>query len=180
MSLQSRQLSIQNTPKTLNETNSNEELVNIITKVVNEELEDHEKKVCEILKSHLETANQGLNKILDEVVELTKSPEFTQANVKEAITNTKEDLNLVKTEIQELGEDVLDPNYVINKLIELEDRSQHNNIRIDGIEEELYETWDRCAEKVQKVIKKKLGIEDNFEIDRCHRMKKKRKRSVKK
>ena len=58
-----------------------------------------------------------------------------------------------------------------NKLIELEDRSRHNNIRIDGIEEEQYEIWDRCEEKVQKVIKEKLGIEDEVEIDRCHRMK---------
>ena len=59
-----------------------------------------------------------------------------------------------------------------NKLIELEDRSQRNNIRIDGIEEKQYETWDRCEEKVQKVIKDKLGIEDEVEIDRCDRMKK--------
>ena len=59
-----------------------------------------------------------------------------------------------------------------NKLIELEDRSRRNNIRIDGIEEEQYETWDRCEEKVQKVIKDKLGIEDEVEIDHCYRMKK--------
>ena len=146
-------------------------MVNIIRKVVKEELEDHEKKFCEILKSHLETANQRLNKISDEVVELTKSLEFTQAEVKEEITNIKDNLNQVKTEIQELGEDVLDPDYVTNKLIELEDRSRRNNIRIDGIEEEQYETWDRCEEKVQ-VIKDKLGIEDEVEINRCHQMKK--------
>ena len=99
MSLRSSQLSIQSTPKTLNETNDNEELVNIIRKVVKEEHEDHEKKSCEILKSHLETANQRLSKILDEVVDLTKSLEFTQAEVKEEITNIKDDLNQVKTEI---------------------------------------------------------------------------------
>ena len=82
MSLRSSQLSIQNAPKTLNETNDNEELVNIIRKVVKEELEKHEKKLCEILKSHLETANQRLNKILEEVFEVTKSLEFIQAEVK--------------------------------------------------------------------------------------------------
>ena len=59
-----------------------------------------------------------------------------------------------------------------NKLIELEDRSQRNNIRIDGIEEKQYETWDRCEEKVQKVTKDKLSIEDEVEIDHCHWMKK--------
>ena len=158
MSLRSSQLSIQNTPKTSNETNNNVELVNIIREIVKEELEDHEKKFCEILKSHLETANKRLNKNSDEVVELTKNLEFTQAEVKEEITNIKDDLNQVKNEIQELGEDVLDPDYVTNKLIKLEDRSRRNNIRIDGIEEEQYETWDRCEEKLHKVIKEKYYV----------------------
>ena len=135
MSLRSSQLSIQNTPKTANKTNNNEELENIIRKVGKEELEDHEKKFCEILKSHLETANQRLNKISDEVVELTKRLQFTQTEVKEEITNIKDDLNQVKTEIQELEEDVLDPDYVRNKRIELIDRSRRYNIRVDGIEE---------------------------------------------
>ena len=44
MSLRSSQLSIQNAPKTPSETNNNEELVNIIRKVVKEEHEDPEKK----------------------------------------------------------------------------------------------------------------------------------------
>ena len=132
------------------------------------ELEDHEKKFCEILKSYLETANQRLNRILDEVVELIRSLEFTQAELKEEIANIKGDLNQVETEIQELGEDVLDRDYATNKLTELENRSWRNNIHIDGIEEEQYETWDRCEEKVQKTIKEKLGTEVEVEIDRCH------------
>ena len=40
-----------------------------------------------------------------------------------------------------------------DKLIELEDCPRRNNICIDGIEEEQYETWDRCEEKAKKVIK---------------------------
>ena len=90
MPLLSGQLSIQNAPKTPNETNGNEELVNIIRKVVKEELEDHDKKLCEIRKLHLETANQRLHKVSNEVVELTKSLEFTQAEIKEKIKNIKD------------------------------------------------------------------------------------------
>ena len=172
MSLRSSQLSIQNTPKTSNKTNNNEELVNIIGSALKKELEDHEKKFWEILKSPLETATQRLNKILDEAVELTKSLEFTQAEVKEKIINIKNDPNQVKNEIQELGEVVFDLNCVTNKLIQLEERSRCNSIHIDGIEGKHYETWDRCEEKVQKVIKEKSGIEDEVEIDLCHRMKK--------
>ena len=83
MSLRSSQLSIQNAPKAPSKTNDNEELVNIIRKVVKKELEDHEKKSCEILKLYLETADQRLkSKISNEVVELTRSLEFTQAEVK--------------------------------------------------------------------------------------------------
>ena len=108
--------------------------------IIKEELEDHDKKLFEILKSHFEAANERLNKISDEVVELTKSLKFTQAEVKKEITNIKDNLNQVKTELKELGKHALDPNYVTNKLIELEDRSRRNNIRIDGIEEEQYET----------------------------------------
>ena len=65
----------------------------------------------------METANQRLNKILDEVVELTKSLEFTQAEVKEEITIIKGNLNQVKIDIQELG-DVLHLDSVTYKLIE--------------------------------------------------------------
>ena len=83
MSLRSSQLSIQNAPKAPSETNDNEELVNIIRKVEKKELEDHEKKSCEILKLYLEAADQRLkSKISNEVVELTRSLEFTQAEVK--------------------------------------------------------------------------------------------------
>ena len=53
-----------------------------------------------------------------------------------------------------------------NKLIELEDRSRCNNIRINEIEEEQYKTWDRCEEKVQKVMKGKLGIKDEVEEEK--------------
>ena len=53
--------------------------------IIKEELEDHDKKLFEILKSHLEAANERLNKISDEVVELTKSLKFTQAEVRKKL-----------------------------------------------------------------------------------------------
>ena len=33
---------------------------------------------------------------------------------------------------------------VCNKLVELEDRSRRNNIRIDGIKEHNKESWEEC------------------------------------
>ena len=78
---------------------------------------------------------------------------FTKDKVKEEITNIKDDLNQEKTEIQELGEDVLDPDYATNKLIELEDRSRHNNIRIEESKKSSMKHWSH--EKQNRRLSKK-------------------------
>ena len=44
--------------------------------------------------------------------------------------------------MKELENDLLDPNEVSEKLIEIEDRSRRNNLRIDGLIENKNETWN--------------------------------------
>ena len=84
--------------------------------------------------------------------------------------NTK--LKDLEKNVKDIEEDLLDPEEVSSKLIELEDRSRRNNLRIDGIEEKPNETWEECEENVQQMIKEKLGITEPIEIDRCHRISK--------
>ena len=48
-----------------------------------EELEEHEKKLNEILKSQLQNTNERLDKISKEVLEITKILEFTHGNLDE-------------------------------------------------------------------------------------------------
>ena len=86
-----------------------------------------------------------------------------------------DELKTIKTDIKNLDSTVKEieqknevyPN-VNKKLIELEDRSRKNNIRIDGIVETPNETWEECEMKVQEMFKMKMEIEENIEIDRCH------------
>ena len=68
-----------------------------------------------------------------------------------------------------MDEDLLDPDFVTEKLIEFEDRSQRNNLRIDGVEETPNEIWDVCEEKFQSIIKEELEITVEIEFDLCHR-----------
>ena len=68
----------------------------------------------------------------------------------------------------------MDPNDVSSKLIELEDRSRRNNLRIDSIEEIPNETWEDCKIKIQELIKNKLKINEHTEIDCCHQLSKKK------
>ena len=105
---------------------------------------------------------------------LTKSPEFTQDQLEGEINNIKENIKHLETSIKGIEDDLLDPNDVSSKLIELEDRSRRNNWRIDGIEETPNETWEYCEIKIQELIKNKLKINEHIEIDRCHRLSKKK------
>ena len=69
-------------------------------------------------------------------------------------------LNVLSDECKDLRE----------KNRKLEDRCRRNNLRIDGVAENEHETWEQTEEKVKKLIKDKLEIEKEIEIERAHRM----------
>ena len=60
---------------------NNDELVNTITGIIEEKLEEYGKKLNDILKSQLQNTNVRLDKISNEVLEITKSWEFTQGKL---------------------------------------------------------------------------------------------------
>ena len=63
-----------------------------------------------------------------------------------------------------------DPDYVEQKeLIDLEDRSRKNNLRVDCIIETSGETWEDYEEKLLQVFQEKLSLECPIEIERAHR-----------
>ena len=55
-----------------------------------------------------------------------------------------------------------------NKLVEQENCSRWNNIRINGIKEHNKESWEECERRVYSILKERLDIE-NLEIERAHR-----------
>ena len=69
-----------------------------------------------------------------------------------------------------MGKDLLDPDDVSAKLVELKDRSRRDKLRIDGFQETPNETWKTCQEKAQEILKNNLDLTE-VEIDRCHRVK---------
>ena len=155
-----------NSPQTPSIQNQHDDLIETIREIVKEELENQQEKIKEIIKLELTTTNEHLDKISKEVADLTKSIEFTQGEVKDI----KENINQVQTNLQHIEDDMLDPDYVMEKLIELEDRSRRNNLQIDGISKVSHETWEMCEDSIKDLIKTNLEINDEIEIDRCHRM----------
>ena len=50
---------------------------------------------------------------------------------------------------------------VEQKLIDLEDRSRRNNLKVDGTVETPRETWENCKEKLQEVLLEKDKRQNN-------------------
>ena len=84
----------------------------------------------------MQSTNNLLDKTFVEVVEIRKSLKFTQNKLNEELKSVKKDITKIKSEIKELIGSLL----VFEKLIELEDRSQRNNLPIEKITEQPNET----------------------------------------
>ena len=84
----------------------------------------------------MEAVNARLYKMSEEVDEITKSLKFTQNKFDKELAIVKNNIKKVKSDVKEITEGRLDPYKVSSKLIESEDRSPRNNLRIDGIAED--------------------------------------------
>ena len=56
----------------------------------------------------------------------------------------KNDIFNIRSDMQVLEDDLLDPNETSKKLIDFEDRSQCNNLCFAGLTKDPNETWDDC------------------------------------
>ena len=65
----------------------------------------------------------------------------------------------------------LNPVFIEDKLIDLENRSRWNNLRVNGIKERPNETWEDCEKWLDTLFKESLSIEEKVVIERVHRAK---------
>ena len=71
---------------------NNEDLIETIRKMDSKELEDHQEKVREIIKSQLANTNERLDKISLEVVDIIKSLKFAKEDLHDSLANVKNDI----------------------------------------------------------------------------------------
>ena len=107
-----------------------------------------------------------------EVHELKKNIEFTEEVLEEKVQNMHRKVRSLKEKVDEIYDYQIDPDEVEKKLTDLEDCSRRNNLRKDGVAEEIGETWDDCERKVKEIFLDKLELENDIIIERPHRAKK--------
>ena len=149
------------------------------------ELECTRNAVQEMLKIQMDTIlacfNQVVNNlsikvdgIMCDVQDLKTSLNFISTDQEEKIKNVTREIAVIKNELKNTQLLNLEERKAMKdskeKLVDLEDRSRRNNLRIDGLKESERETWEVTEQKVKALFKEQLNISEDIEIDRAHRV----------
>ena len=77
-----------------------------------------------------------------EISKLKCGLDFMKDVLEKKVEKSEENMKDVDMRVRDIYEYQLDPNYVLEKLAELEDRSHRHKLRIDGINDEKGKTWE--------------------------------------
>ena len=135
-------------------TLNKEKLTRLIRKIFQEEFKKHEVHITNIISSNFKITKEEIKKSQEQTKELKK--EVT--DLKSSIEHTDADLNDLSDRVDEIYDYQVDPEYVTNKLIDLEDRSRRNNLRIDGIQSRKKKLGRNVRRKYRKYLMKSLVL----------------------
>ena len=104
--------------------------------------------IMQLISGNTTLTNQRLDSLSKEIADLKESLEFTQEETEEKFSKLNEKITSMERNLFSLKKDIeviqtTKPSWAIeieNKLVDLEDRSRRNNLRINGIKEEKTKT----------------------------------------
>ena len=143
----------------------------------------HENSIMQLISGNTTLTNQRLDNLSKEIADLKESLEFTQEGTEEKFNKLNEKITSMERNLFSLKKDIeviqtTKPSWAIeieNKLVDLEDRSSRNNLRINGIKEGKNETWVECEERVNCFLEEELDMDTSeIWIERAHRVSEKK------
>ncbi|KAK3893781.1 hypothetical protein Pcinc_002416 [Petrolisthes cinctipes] len=133
-------------------------------------LESQERTFRSALELVVEQWKERIRLVEGKMTDLTKSHEFSQAEILDLKNNEKvlQKLNKEKqVAVEELQSRVAELNHQLNYQ---EDYTRHNNLRISGLKEQpIGETWEQTAVNVSKILEDKLQL-PSVNLERAHRV----------
>ena len=133
----------------------------------------------QLISGNTTLTNQRLDNLSKEIADPKESLEFPQEETEVKFRTLNEKISTMEQNLFSLKKDIdiiqtTKPSRAIdieNKLVDLEDRSRRNNLRINGIKEGKNETWEECKERVNCFLEEKLDVDTSeIWIKRAHRV----------
>ena len=147
---------------------SEEGLALLMKEIFQEEFKKEERNILNIISGDFEITMNEIKNLKQEISQLRSSLNFAEDVLEKKVGKLEENMKDVDVRIRDIYEYQVDPNYVVDKLAELEDRSPRNNLRIDGFNKEKGETWEMCETKTKNIFQEKLEIHDEIIIEHAH------------
>ena len=150
-----------------------------ITKKQEKMFGSHENSIMLLISGNTTLTNQRLDNLSKKIADLKENLEFTQEETEGKFRKLNEKISTMEKNLFSLKKDIdiiqtTKPSWAIdieNKLVDLEDRSRRNILRINGIKVGKIETWEECEERVNCFLEEKLDIDTSeIWIERAHRV----------
>ena len=151
-------------------------LKTLMKEIFKEKFEKQQKNLLNLISRNFDVTMTEIKKVQSDINELKASLKHAETVLEGKVAKAEKKVEKLQEQTNKLWDYQADPErlkFTEGKVVELEDRSRRNNLRIDGITEKENETWDECEQEVQSLIKDKLGIAEKIVIERAHRIKKK-------
>ena len=148
-----------------------EKLTTLVEKIITRAIDEQQKNLFNIISGDFEISKQQISELKKKINELRQSIEHTENVLEDKVARVEENLGHIESRVQEMYDYQLDPTFIEDKLIDLEDRSRRTNLRVDGIKERPNETWEDCENELHTLFKESLGIEEEVVVERAHRVK---------
>ena len=126
---------------------SEDRLKTLMKEICKEEFEKQQKNLLNLISGNFGITMTEIKKVQSAVNELKASLEHTETVLEVKVAKAEKKVEKLQEQINELWDYQVDPErfeFTERKIVELEDRSRRNNLRIDGITENENGTWDEC------------------------------------
>ena len=101
--------------------------------------------------AELKRSQDNIKELKSEINDFKAILQFTENELTEKIGSQEKKHESIWVYVDKVYDTQTDPQFVHNKLIDLEERSRRNNLRIYRVTETNDETWEKCEEHVEQV-----------------------------
>ncbi len=120
----------------------------------------------------IQDLKEDMKSIKKEIIDMQVSLQFSQAKMEDnekKIRVVEKSINMHRENLNDIHNHA---DQVESQLEYLENQSWRSNVRITGVSEDknTEKSWDDTEKVVKEIIKEKLKISEDIEIERCHRV----------